>query len=151
MMNSYSLLSALQNFVHARGVDVEHLTADAMVRLMLDWYRLESLSLLKDAAAEEALVFRSGGWSEGCATAYRFSVLRRLTQRAADDTSVEWFAGITLMFEPSGRAELAASDISSSQSASLEAFLERIEASPAYRQVAQATPMSVLLESGGLR
>jgi hypothetical protein len=151
VINSYSLLGALQNFLHSRGVDVEHLTADPMVRLMLDWYRVEPLSLLKDASATEALVFRYGGWSEGCATGFRFSLLRRVAQPAADGTPTEWYAGITLMFEPSGRADLPPIDIVSSQSASLDAFLAQIEASPAYRQVAQATPMSVLLESGGVR
>ena len=33
----------------------------------------------------------------------------------------------------------------------IEAFLEAIESSPAFKQLAVATPMAVLVESGGVR
>jgi hypothetical protein len=145
------LLSALQNFLHERSVDIEHLTADPMVHLMMDWYRLVPLELLKDVSSTEALVYRYGGWSEGCATGFRFSLLRRVTEAHANGEHTEWFAGITLLFEPSGYADVTPLDIASSDSKALDAFLATIEASPVYRKLASTTPMGVLLESGGLR
>jgi hypothetical protein len=77
-------------------------------------------------------------------------VLRRITQSdAAGDT--DWFAGITLMFEPSRYADLPAFDTVSSDWKSVDAFLHAIESSAAYQALAAVTPMTVLLESGGLR
>jgi hypothetical protein len=151
MINSYALISALQNFMHERGVVVEHLTADPMVHLMMDWYRLVPLELLKGVSSTEALVYRYGGWSEGCATGFRFSLLRRVTEASAEGEHTEWFAGITLLFDPSGYADVPPLDIASSDWTSLEAFMATIEDSAIYRKLASATPMSVLLESGGLR
>jgi len=39
----------------------------------------------------------------------------------------------------------------SSDAKSIEAFLQTIESSPAFRELADATPMGVLVEGGGLR
>ena len=151
MANSYSLLAALQNFLHQRGVEIEGLTADPMVRLMIDWFRLVPLDLLKGPSTAEALVFRYGGWSEGCATGFRFSLLRRITEPGTDGADTDWFAGITLMFEPSRYADLTPFDTASSDWKSLDAFLAAVESSPAYNTLAGVQPMTVLLESGGLR
>lgn len=151
MVNSYSLLSALQKFVQQRGVTVEALTADPAVVLMLDWYRLEPADKLEQAASADVLVYRYGGWSEGCATGFRLSLLRRITEPGPDNASTDWYAGITLMFEGSKQADLAPFSTTTADHKSIEAFLQAIEGSPAYKQLANATPMGVALESGGLR
>ena len=150
-MNSYSLLAALQQFLKHRGVEVDRLTADPMVRLMVDWFRLVPVDQLERTATVDALVYRYGGWSEGCATGFNFSLLRRVTDRNASGGDTDWFAGITLMFEPSLYDRLAPFNTVSSDWRSIDAFLHAIESSPAYTALVNATPMSVLVESGGLR
>jgi hypothetical protein len=84
-----------------RGVEVDGLTADPMVRLMIDWFRLVPIDQLERKASADVLVYRYGGWSEGCATGFNFSLLRRVTENSAGGGDTDWFAGITLMFEPS--------------------------------------------------
>jgi hypothetical protein len=96
-------------------------------------------------------VHRSGGWSEGCATGFKFSLLRRVTANGVDGAITDWFAGITLMFEPSRYASLPALDIVSSDWQSLDAFVHAIESSAAFRLLTSAAPMSVMVESGGVR
>jgi len=150
-LNSYTLLAALQSFMQQRGVQVDSLTADPMVRLMIDWFRLTQLGLLEPAAAADVLVYRYGGWSEGCATGFRFSVLRRVTEAGASGANTDWFAGITLMFEPSRLAELPAFDTVSSDWRSVDAFLHAIESSSAFKLLATTAPMAALLETGGVR
>lgn len=151
MVNSYTLLSALQKFVQQRGVVVESLSADPAVVLMLDWYRLVPVDKLERAASADVLVYRYGGWSEGCATGFRWSLLRRITETGADNAATDWYAGITLMFEGSKQLDLAPYSTTSADYKSIEAFMQAIEASPAYKQLQSATPMSVAMESGGLR
>jgi hypothetical protein len=151
MVNSYSLLGALQGFLHQRGVDVEHLTIEPMVSVMIDWFRLMPITLVGQPLTADVLVYRCGGWSEGCATGFRFSLLRRLTEESEAGSSIDWFAGITLMFEPSGHADLAPFSSVSSDARSIEAFLQSIESSPPYLALAAKTPMGTMLESGGLR
>ena len=41
-MSNLTLLSSLQAFFNQRGVDVERLTAEAMIQLMVDWFRLSA-------------------------------------------------------------------------------------------------------------
>ena len=67
------------------------------------------------------------------------------------DGVTKQFAGITLMFEPSRQAELIPFTTASSDWKSIEAFMEAIESSPAFKELAIATPMAVLVESGGVR
>jgi hypothetical protein len=151
MVNSVSLLAALQSFLRERNIDVDRLTVDPMIRAMLDWFRLVPLDLIKDASSTDVLVYRYGGWSEGCATGFVFSVLRRIREPNAKEGDTDWVAGITLMFEPSHYADLAPLMTVSTDWQSLDAFLRAIESSPAYKVLAAKPPMSVLLESGGLR
>jgi hypothetical protein len=151
MVSSFSLLGALQSFLHQRGVEVDRLTADPMVMLMIDWFRLVPIDLVKDASSDDVLVYRYGGWSEGCMTGFNFSVLRRITERNASGGDTDWFAGITLMFEPSRYSDLAPFNTVSSDWQSIDAFLRAIQSSPAFLTLASVKPMSVLLESGGLR
>ena len=94
-MSHFALSSSLQAFFNQRGVDVERPTADAMIKLMVDWFRLVPIQ----GMAADTLLFRYGGWSEGCVTGFKFGLLRRVT--ASDETRTEWLAGITLIFEPS--------------------------------------------------
>ena len=150
-MNSYNLLGALQRFIKQRGVEMDGLTADPMVRLMIDWFRLVPLDQLAQTASADVLIYRYGGWSEGCATGFNFSLLRRITESHAGGGDTDWIAGITLMFEPSFYADLAPFSTVSSDWKSIEAFLSAIESSPAFTAVAAAKPMSVVIESGGLR
>ena len=149
--NSFSLLAALQSFLRERNIDVEHLTVAPMIEAMVDWFRLVPLNLVKDATSSDVLVYRYGGWSEGCATGFVFSVLRRIREANVRKGEPDWVAGITLIFEPSRYADLAPLMITSSDWQSLEAFLRAIESSPAYKIAVSQPPLSVLLESGGLR
>ena len=147
---AHGLIGQLQNFMQRQGLEADQLRADAMVRLMIDWYRFMPVRNF-DGAVDDALVYRYGGWSEGCATAFKLSVLRRVTQHEASGATAERFAGITLMFEPSAQAELMPFTAVSSDTKSMEAFLQTIEGSPAFRELAGATPMGVVVESGGVR
>lgn len=151
MLNSYGLMASLQSFLHLRGVEVDRLTADPMVGLMLDWFRLVPIDLIERSSSTDALVYRYGGWSEGCATGFNFSLLRRVTESNGSGGNTDWFAGITLMFEPSFYSALAPFNTVSSDWKSMDAFLHAIESSPAYRVLVAAKPMTVLVESGGLR
>ena len=69
----------------------------------------------------------------------------------AIDGTTELLAGITLMFEPSLYDTLAPFRTVSTDWKSIDAFLHAIEGYEAFRLLTPATPMSVLLESGGLR
>ena len=149
VINSYILLGALQRFLEQRAVTVDDLNAEEAVGLMLDWFRLGPVDA--QPGANDDLVFRHGGWSEGCATGYKFSLLRRVTESNERRGNTEWFAGITLMFEPSSRAELAPFSTASSDWESLEAFAQAVKRSPGFRAVAAEKPMSAMLESGGVR
>lgn len=151
VLGSSGMLGALQDFLAQRDVEVDRLAAHAAVRLMIDWFRFEPLEPLDGAAAADALVYRYGGWSEGCATAYKLSVLRQLTVRGADGSQTQSVAGITLLFDPGAFAGLPAFGTASSQFASIEAFLAEIEGSSGFRMLSAATPMGVALETGGLR
>ena len=150
IFNSYTMLGALQSFLSTRGVEVETLTADPAVRIMVDWHRFDPFGLVQTASAADVLVYRYGGWSEGCATGFKFSMLRRVTERGSNGET-DWLAGITLMFEPSRLSQLTPFETVSADWPSLEAFLHAIESSAAYRTLSNAKPMSVMLESGGLR
>jgi hypothetical protein len=150
---SHALLAELERFMRQQGVDAGRLSADAMVRLMIDWFRFVPIDSVEGASSADAdvLVYRYGGWSEGCATAFKLSLLRRVTGRNAIDGATDLLAGITLMFEPSGQAELMPFTTASSDWKSIDAFREAMENSPAFRQLAVTTPMAVLVESGGVR
>jgi hypothetical protein len=151
MVNSYSLLGALQGFLRDHGADVERLTVQPMVGLMIDWFRLMPINLVEQPLSADVLVYRCGGWSEGCATGYRFSLLRRVTEAGEGTTGTDWFAGITLMFEPNRYGGMAPFSSVSSDASSIEIFLQSIESSPPYLALAAITPMTVMLESGGVR
>ncbi len=144
-LKTLGLLSDLESFIHQRGGDPNQLNARAMVDLMVDWYRFAA----KPGAKDDVLVYRYGGWSEGCATGFKLSVLRRVEGAADGDTAR--FAGITLMFEPSGRSELAPYSTTSAEWQSMEGFVAAIKASPAFKGLDAATPMGAMLETGGFR
>jgi hypothetical protein len=148
---SHGLLAELESFMRQQGVDAGHLSADAAVRLMIDWFRFAPGDAVTRGPSADALVYRYGGWSEGCATAFKLSLLRRVAGRNASGVDPEQFAGITLMFEPSSQAELLPFTAVSSDWKSIEDFLKAVENSPAFKQLALATPMAVLVESGGVR
>jgi hypothetical protein len=143
---SRNLLADLENFLRQRKVDVDSLTADQMVAVMIDWYRFVPAGTSGAEPSSDALVYRYGGWSEGCATGFRLSLLRR-----ASDGGTDRVAGITLMFEPSSRSEIAPFTTASSDWKSMEAFREAVHGSPAFRQFGTAKPMAVMIERGGLR
>lgn len=146
-MNSYSLLAELESFLQRRSVTVDQLTAEPMLRLMIDWFRLVPV----DPSGDDALVYRTGGWSEGCATGFKVSLLRRVVEKSANGPDTEWFAGITLMFEPSGYSDLPPFKAVSSDWPSLDGFTQTVEGSQTYKTIVKATPMGVAIESGGLR
>jgi hypothetical protein len=150
MMNSYTLLSALQKFLERRGVAVGDLTVERMVIAMIDWFRSAPVDALGDPLAADVLVYRYGGWSEGCATGFKVSLLRRVTV-TNDNCATDWYAGITLMFDPARYAGVHALATVSADWPTLEAFLHAIESSAAYRASVSAVPMGAMLESGGLR
>ncbi len=145
-LSSHGLLSQLQAFLHERNVEPESLTPAEMVAVMVDWYRF---SRAGDAApAADALVFRYGGWSEGCATAFNLSMLRKMKSAGAEGEAV---AGITMMFEPSGQVDLKPFASTTSDWKTVDEFMRVVGSSPAFRLLGEARPMSVQLESGGLR
>jgi hypothetical protein len=149
MVNSYTLLGALQAFLEQRSIAVDDLTADPAVVSMLDWFRQGPVDA--QSATGDALVFRYGGWSEGCATGFKLSLLRRVVEARADGGETEWFAGITLMYEPSSRAEIAPFSTTSLDWDSLDEFAQAARRSPGFRAVAATKPMGAMLESGGIR
>ncbi|MFO1320080.1 MAG: hypothetical protein U1F52_10725 [Burkholderiales bacterium] len=151
MVNSSTLLTALQNFLGQRKVDPETLTAEPMVLAMLDWFRFVSIEGVERGSPADVLIYRYAGWSEGCATGFKLSLLRRVTERTASGETTEWFAGITLLFDPARYAATEGFSTVSTDWPSLEAFLHAIESSPAYRMSRTSTPMSVVVESGGMR
>ena len=87
--------------MQVRNVDANDLTPDGLVNLMIDWYRFARTDDTPPGA--DALVFRYGGWSEGCATAFNLTVVRKVKRL---DGEADLVAGITMMYEPSGAAEL---------------------------------------------
>jgi len=143
---SRNLLADLESFLRQRKIDVDSLTVDQMVAVMIDWYRFVPAGTSGGAPSADALVYRYGGWSEGCATGFKLSLLRRVGDSGADQV-----AGITLMFEPSSRSEIAPFRTTSSEWKSIEAFLEAVQGSTAFRQLGTAKPMAVMIERGGLR
>ena len=151
VLTSHGLLIQLQSFMREREVEPSDLSADEMVRLMVDWFRFAPVGANSGAPSADALVFRYGGWSEGCATAFKLSVLRRVTPKDAAGGETELLAGITLMFEPSKQAELFPFSTASTDWKSVDAFLQAVESSPAFRILASTKPMSAMIESGGLR
>lgn len=151
MINSYSLLSALQSFIDKRKIDPNAIMAEDMVLLMVDWYRLVRIDGMEGQPADDALIYRYGGWSEGCATGFKVSLLRRVKVTEDNGERTEYHAGITLMFEPAGYSHLKPVSIASSDWNTIESFMVTIQESPAYKATATVVPMSVLVESGGLR
>ncbi|HEX7951657.1 MAG TPA: hypothetical protein VF523_01145, partial [Burkholderiales bacterium] len=140
VLTSHGLLTKLQAYMHQRNVQAEELSADQMVRLMVDWFRLEPMDAGFGTPSTDALVFRYGGWSEGCATAFKLSLLRRVADRNAGDGAAELLAGVTLMYEPSGQAELLPFSTATSDWKSTDAFLQAVEGSAAFRVLAGAKP-----------
>lgn len=151
MVNASSLLSDLQRFLHQRGVDVNELSLREAAMIMIDWFRLVPMDPLDASIKSDVLVFHHAGWSEGCATGYKLSVMRRVTETPNAQGETDWYAGITVMYEPSRFADVSAFRTESTAWPSLDAFLHAIESSAAYRTAAEQAPMGVIVESGGLR
>jgi len=148
---SHALLAELQSFMRQQGVEAGGLNAETMIGLMIDWFRFAPADPVGGAATGDALVYRYGGWSEGCATAFKLSLLRRVTEPNAIGADPDQFAGITLMFDPGGHADLMPFTAVATDRKSLEDFLQAIRSSPAFKEFAVMTPMAVLVESGGVR
>ena len=91
---SHPLLAKLEVFMREQGVDAQRLSADRMVRMMIDWFRFAPGDSVPGESSSDTLVYRYGGWSEGCATAFKLSLLRRVTGRNAHDGHPDRFAGI---------------------------------------------------------
>lgn len=144
---SRSLLMQLEGHLRQRHVDLDTLTVDQMVDLMLDWIRVAPTGGTSGEPAPDALVFRYGGWSEGCATGFRLGLLRRTGTGEAPAQ----LAGITLMFEPSSGGDLAPFSTTTADWPTTAAFVEAIRRSPAYRRFSIEKPMSAFIERGGLR
>lgn len=136
------LLSDLEDFLRQREVDVDGLTVEKMLGVMIDWYRTVPIASNGEGAGD-MLQFRYGGWSEGCATGFNVSLMRRAVGRGA--------AGITLMFEPSGGAELDGFSTALSDPGSMVAFVEAVRSSPAFQAFGSARTMGAMIEKGGLR
>jgi hypothetical protein len=146
VQDSHSLLLQLQRFVEQRGIDVGLLTADAALGVMIDWQRAAPAAGGREA---DELVFLSGGWSEGCATGFKLSVLRRLPGAAGGAAPLT--AGITLLFDTGANARFEPFRLASSELRSAEDFAAAIEQSPAFRKLAAETPMSAFIERGAMR
>ena len=151
VLTSHGLLIQLQGYMRDRDVDASTLDAGAMVRLMIDWFRMAPIAAADGTPSNDALLFRYGGWSEGCATAFKLSLLRQVTPKNMSEDAADFLAGITLMFEPSAQAELLPFSTASSDWKSIDAFVQAVESSPAFRALAGAKPMSVMVEGGAMR
>jgi hypothetical protein len=144
-LQALGMLPDLEAFMHQRGEDLGKLDMRAMVGLMVDWHRFSA----RPGDPGDVLVYRYGGWSEGCATGFKLSLLRRVAVEEGGDAAR--FAGITFLFEPSGPSNHAPWSTTSAEWKSMEEFVAAVESSPAFRGLQAATPMSVMVESGGLR
>jgi hypothetical protein len=151
MLNSAFLLSSLQTYLQQRSIEVETLKVQPMLGAMIDWFRSVPVHGIPHRSPADSLVYRYGAWSEGCATGFKFSLLRRVLERADSGTDTEWLAGITLVFDPSRYTDLAPFATQSTDWSSLEAFLHAIESTVAFKLSAERAPMGVILESGGMR
>lgn len=151
MVNASSLLSELQRFLQQRGVDASQLSLQDAAMVMMDWFRLVPMDPLDASVKADVLVFQHAGWSEGCATGYKLSVMRRVTETPDAQGETDWYAGITVMYEPSRFAGMPPFKTESTDWPSLEAFLHAIESSAAWKTAAGEQPMGVIVESGGLR
>jgi hypothetical protein len=147
-MNASMLLADLQSFLERRGVALDALSAEAALLAMADWYRFTRTG---DSGADDVLVFRHAGWSEGCATGFKLSVLRRVTARVPGQPETDWLAGITILHDPARFADLGSFSTDSGQWPGLEAFVRAVQTSAAYRRSMAGTSMGVVLEGGGLR
>jgi len=142
---SRGLLSSLETFLRERAVDMNGLDAEGMVTAMTEWFHFAPAP---PGTQSDALVFRYGGWSEGCATGFKLSLLRRIVPRGGED---ERLAGITLLFEPASLSGIAPATFASPDASSLQAFVDSVRASPAFKRLTGVTPMSAMLENGALR
>ncbi len=147
-MSDSTVVASLQTFLNKRSVNIEHLRVDPMVSLMVDWFRMVPIDGVARSSPTDAMLFRYGGWSEGCVTGFKFGLHRRITTGTSEP---DWLVGITLMFEPSRYADVAPLNTVSTDWQSLEAFVHAIESSPGFRLSSSVTPMAVMLESHGFR
>lgn len=144
------MLAALQAFTDRRGTAVPVLGLRGMLDEMLAWYEAAPPGQFVPGAQSDVLLYRYGAWSEGCATGFKVSLLRRVRARGGEGAT-DVLAGITLVFEPGDRADLARFSTVSTDWPSTAAFRSAVESSPAYRSLAGVVPMAAALESGGLR
>jgi hypothetical protein len=151
VLTSHGLLMQLQGYMRDRNIDAGALGAEEMVRLMVDWFRMAPISAADGTPATDSLLFRYGGWSEGCATAFKLSLLRQVIPKNMSEDAADFLAGITLMFEPSGQSEFLPFSTASPDWKSIDAFVQAVESSPAFRALEGAKPMSVMIESGAIR
>lgn len=147
-MSDSTVVASLQTFLNKRAVDVEHLRVEPMVSLMVDWFRMVPIDATAHSSPTDTMLFRYGGWSEGCVTGFKFGLHRRISTGISEP---DWLVGITLMFEPSRYADVAPLNTVSTDWQSLEAFVHAIESSPGFRLSSSITPMAVMLESQGFR
>lgn len=151
VLTSHGLLSQLQRFLDQRGLDVGTLAVDTVAGVMLDWVRFSPIAAGGGSALTDELVYQYGGWSEGCATGFKLSLLRKVSGTGAAGESFNLTAGITLLFDPGANTRLAPYRLSSSEAGSIEDFLAAIERSPGFVKLVPETPMSAFIERGGMR
>lgn len=149
-MNSHILLSSLQTHLQHRGVEVERVTPVEMVHAMLDWFRNQRVALAGSDVTDDTLLYRYGGWSEGCATGFKLSLLRRV-RTGTGDTRADWIAGMTMMFDPSRFTDVAPFSTLASDWQTLDAFVHAIEGSRGFQLVTEGAQSGAMLEVGGLR
>jgi hypothetical protein len=149
--DAIGLLGRLQQFLDRRRVDVATLDGEGLVTLMVEWYRQTALDPADATATADVLMHQYGGWSEGCATGFKWGVVRRVELTEPDGSRVERFAGLTLMLEPSRFSGVAPVRFEVADRGALDAFVQRVERTPAYDTVLGERPMGVVLQSGGLR
>lgn len=145
MVTRVVLQSSLQTFLAQRSVSVRELTVHPATELMVDWFRLVPIEGIPHRAPEDTLVFRYGGWSEGCATGFKIRTQRRI---ALPDGAVQSSAvvGIALLFATDRFGDLDPLATSTSDWRSLEAFVAAIESSAGFLRLAAERPSDVLLE-----
>lgn len=151
VLTSHGLLAQLERFLQQREIEVGLLTADAVVGVMLDWMRFSPIDAGGEGGTADELVYQYGGWSEGCATGFKLSLLRKVSGHATGDGNSTLTVGITLLFDSGANTRFAPYRLASSEANSIEDFMAGIERSPAYVKLATETPMSAFIERGGMR
>ena len=139
-MNQVLLTASLNNFLQQRAVVTARLSSHPMLELMADWYRFTPFDGVSHGPPADTLMFRYGGWSEGCATGFKIGLQRRITPLDAPRVME---AGITMLFGWERYSGVEPFSVGLEQAGSLEAFVKAVEASRGFLISASDAPTDI--------